>query len=377
MNPSSVELGKRVRNFRLRSGLKQQDLASLMGFNSKETISQIERGDREVKAIELVQLSRFLSVDLNNLLAVEKPAKSPSILWRATPVKKKRKKEAEFIKKCQDFSLLEEMTGRGVSKNLPRKNVDPENLSYEVTNRLANEIRTELDLGSRPALVLEKTLEERYGVKIWYFEMEEGSAASTIGPFGPAILMNSKETPWRRNYNFAHELFHLITWESIPIKLISEKQGLWEDLEKKASAFASSLLLPSDAVAVEFDTFVVKRKIIYADLIEIARFFDVCTEALLYRLLNIKRITKESLEKLLKDRLFREIDRSTMLQRWWQPPQFPERFVRLAFVAYQKGKLSKSKLAKLLDTSLIDLNSTLREYGLNDQEGYDAEVSAA
>ncbi|KKK59931.1 hypothetical protein LCGC14_3029420, partial [marine sediment metagenome] len=124
-------------------------------------------------------------------------------------------------------------------------------------------------------------------------------------------------------------------------------------------------------------TFVVKRKIIYADLIEIARFFDVSPEALLYRLLNIKRITKESLEKLLKDRLFREIDRSTMSQRWWQPPQFPEGFVRLAFVAYQKGKLSKSKLAKLLDTSLIDLNSTLREYGLNDQEGYDAEVRAA
>jgi len=54
--------------------------------------------------------------------------------------------------------------------------------------------------------------------------MEEGSAASAIGPFGPAILMNSKEAPWRRNYNFAHELFHLITWESLKPALLLQQR---------------------------------------------------------------------------------------------------------------------------------------------------------
>jgi hypothetical protein len=56
--------------------------------------------------------------------------------------------------------------------------------------------------------------------------MEEGSAASIWGPFGPAILMNSNEAPWRRNYNFAHEVFHLITWDSIPPGLLSERVDL-------------------------------------------------------------------------------------------------------------------------------------------------------
>ena len=43
---------------------------------------------------------------------------------------------------------------------------------------------------------------------------------------------------------------------------------------------------------------------------------------------------------------------------WWQPLKFPKRFVRLAFVAYKKGRLSKGKLAEMLDTSLIDLSKT-------------------
>lgn len=377
MNPSSQEIGKRIRIFRKRSGLKQQELASMVGFNSKETISQIERGDREIKAFELARLSQILSADINDFLSTEKPAKLPVVLWRAAPEAGSKQREMAFIKKCQDFFFLEEVTGREATNRLPQKEVDPDNLSYNVTNRLANEIRTELNLGNRPAVVLEKTMAENYGVKIWYFEMEEGSAASTIGPFGPAILMNSGEAPWRRNYNFAHELFHLITWKSMPPKLILEREGLWEKVEKHANAFASSLLLPSDAVSVEFDKFLFKGKISYGDLIEISRFFDVSTEALLYRLLNIKRITKEALDKALKDKLFRDIDKSTMAPNWWEPPELPERFVRLAFVSYQKGKISKSKLAKFLDTSLIDLPSTLREYGLNDQEGYDTEMRAA
>ncbi len=112
----------------------------------------------------------------------------------------------------------------------------------------------------------------------------------------------------------------------------------------------------------------------HTDFIDIARSFGVSTEALLYRLLNIKRLTRSVLDKVLKDPLFREIDRSTMAPQWWQPPEIPERFVRLAFVAYQKGRLSRSKLCDMLDTSLIDLSSTLQAYGLSNTEGYDAEV---
>ena len=207
--------------------------------------------------------------------------------------------------------------------------------------------------------------------------MEEGSAASTMGPFGPAILMNSNEAPWRRNYNFAHELFHLITWDSIPPAVAKADMIFWEKLEKIANAFASSLLLPADSLNYEFNRHLKGSKMSYTDLIGIARSFGVSTEALLYRLLNMKRITKPALEKTLNDSLFREFDNTTMAQCWWQPPEIPERFVVLGFMALQKGNVSRAKLSEMLETSLIDLPSVLHEYGLSDQEGYDAEVHIA
>lgn len=177
--------------------------------------------------------------------------------------------------------------------------------------------------------------------------------------------------------NFAHEIFHLITWYSFPPNLIEKAPDLWNKLEKIANVFASCILLPSDVVTVEFEKNIDKNSIAYIDLIGMARKFDVSTEALLFRLLNLKLLDKNTVDNILKDQLFRETDKSTMAPRWWRPPEFPERFVRLAFVAYKKGRLSKAKLANLLDTSLFDLSEILREYGLIDREGYNVEVRVA
>jgi len=55
----NAALGQRIRSFRKRLCLSQEALASQMGFGSAETISQIERGNREVKAWELVKLAKI------------------------------------------------------------------------------------------------------------------------------------------------------------------------------------------------------------------------------------------------------------------------------------------------------------------------------
>lgn len=373
---TTVALGHRIRSFRKRLGLTQKSLASQMGFSSAETISQIERGDREVKAWELVKLANILLVDVSGLLSVKEPKSQPLILWRKSPKVQKKLKEAEFLKHCQQYAVLEELSGAGSHRHLPNKVVDPERIDFPDAARIAEDTRQEFNLGGRPALSLEKTLQDRYGVKVWYDEFDEGSAAATIGPFGPAILINKNEAPWRRNYNFAHEVFHLLTWESISPELLSKNKPLCERIEKIANYFASCLLLPASAVREEVEEHLVDQKMEYIDLVEIARSFDVSTEALLYRLLNLRFFTQETVESLLKDEKFRDLDRSTMADRWRVPRKFPDRFVRLAFFAYQKGKLSKSKLAQFLETSLFDVTDTLREYGFDDREGYNAEVRA-
>jgi len=376
-NEESLLLGQRIRDFRMRVGLKQQDLATQMGLKSGETISQIERGEREVKAWELAKLARILLVDFSDLLTVEEPQRHPTVLWRELPTTQREIKEADFIRRCQEYATLEDLNGIERQCPFPPERVDFQDINFRYAMRVADEIRQRFNLGDRPAVVLEKTLQDRCGVKVWYEELEEGSGAATVGPFGPAILMDSKQAPWRRNYNFAHEVFHLITWNSVPAETVRKDSGEWKRIEKVANVFASCLLLPGDRVTVEFENRVRDGKTTFSDLIEVARIFDVSTEALLYRLLNLRLLAEETVERLLADDDFRVLDRSTMAARWWTPPKFPERFVRLAFLAYQKGRLSKAKLAALLDTSLLDLSGLLQEYGLDDRESYNAEFPAS
>lgn len=377
MESPKKTLGERIRRHRKFLRFTQKELARQMGFSSPETISQIETGERELKAWELSKLAKILSIDFLTLLEVEEPKKQPLILWRQIPILHKEQKETEFLKRCHQYATLEELSGNKYAEEFPQKRVTLEqvaNYFFKYAEIIAQEIRREFNLGDKPALNLENIIQERYGVKVWYDEIEEGSAASTIGPFGPAILMNIKEAPWRRNYNFAHEVFHLITWNSIKPTLFMGNQELWKKVEKAADMFASCLLLPGDAVRTEFEKCLVDSKISFSNLVGIARVFGVSTVALLYRLLNLKLLARETVDSLLNNELFRGIDKSTMAPCWWTPPKIPERFVRLAFVAYQKGKLSKTKFVQLMDCSLFDLSDFLREYGFDDREGYNAEV---
>lgn len=370
-------IGDRICTARVRLSFTQQDLAEQAGFAAAQIISQIEKGEREVKAWELVNLAKILRVEFSDLLASEEPEPYPEILWRIAPERHKKKLiEAEFLQRCQQYALLERLCEGVTERDLTARNiVNPASMSFQDAENLGEEIRQEFNLGARPAASLVSTLEDIFAVKIWYKNLgEEGSAASLLASFGAGILMNSAEAPWRRNFSFGHELFHLLTWESFPVQLLKSDTELRDKVEKLANAFASSLLLPTNVVNSAFQRHVKDDKIGYADIIGIAREFDVSTAALLYRLLGLGLLDRDTVESLQTDSAFQALDRSTMRGHWWTPPDIPERFVRLAFIAYQKGRLSRARLAQFLDTSLVDLTDDLLEYGLDDREDYKTDI---
>jgi len=378
MDDLKLILGSRIRSARERLNLSQKALAEAIGFDSHQIVSQMEKGERDVKAWELVKLAGILKTEISNLLESGEPLKDPIVLWRDKPKKDKEIKEAQFLKKCRDYHNLELAASDSPRSSLPNKKLDPETMDFQTVKQMAEEVSKQLNLGQKPSASIEKVLEDQYGVKIWYLDLgEDGSAASTVGPFGPAIMMNSSEPPWRRNYNFAHELFHLLTWESLPPEFLIEDAARFDRFEKYANVFASALLLPVESIMNEFDARAKDNSISYSDLVDIARIFDVSTEALLYRLLNLRRFSRPEVEKTLEDENFREIDRSSMSGHWRDPSPLPERYVRLAFMAYRKGKVTRARLAEYLETSLFDLEDTLKEYGFKENENYEAQMRIA
>src|SRR5690606_5159555 len=115
------------------------------------------------------------------------------------------------------------------------------------------------------------TLEEICRVKVFHLPFEpSGTAACSLSDrFGAAVLLNSNNIRWRRNFDLAHELFHLLTWNIFRqgeyLKKVSDKE------EQCANKFASNLLMPQEplrlAIASQRDG---KNVLDYDDLFEIA-----------------------------------------------------------------------------------------------------------
>lgn len=352
------ELGAAVRRARDRAGITQEDLATRAGFPNAQTVSDIERGLRDVKARELHKIAKILHTSYDVLLGVRAEPVA-HVLWRRGTREASKATEALFLERASRYAVLEELCELPAPDPLPDFPFDPETARYSDVDVLANRVARTLDLGSRPATSLVKVLEERFRVKVFYADLlDEESAAAVRDVFGAAVLMNALQAPWRRNYNFAHELFHLVTWDAVARAWPGDgTEPAWaEQLERFANSFASHLLLPTDELSQQYRARCRDGRVDDADLVELAREFDVSTQALVYRLKFLRLLAADEADATLERASFRKLDRSTMAGRWDQPRTgLPDRYVRLAHLAYAKGRISIARLAEFLETSVSEL----------------------
>ena len=79
MDEITVKFGNRVKARRKAMGLTQLDLALRMGFKSKQAISHIESGDRNLKQSQIVKLAEALNVTPAYLMGWEDPEREKMI----------------------------------------------------------------------------------------------------------------------------------------------------------------------------------------------------------------------------------------------------------------------------------------------------------
>lgn len=377
----NLKLGTKLRNLRERLGLTLEEVSVEMGFNSYQIVSAIEDGSRQVKASELAKFSKIYHKDISYFLDLEEKEDAPElVLWRERSNDPKVKiKEQEFLKFCHNYFDLQERLDIDPRCALDSVKLAPDDFDFRKVSEIAIERYNQMQLGRRPACSLHKILEEKYNVKILFLDLQNyGSAASAVGNFGSAILINSSDPIWRRNYDLAHELFHIVTWDIFRHEEIHlNTDGKKAYVEQLADCFASELLLPRAEVEAEFDSRMKDNKIFILDIIGIAKEFVVSTDALLWRLVNLKKINRTAVEDLVKDAGFRRVDKLKRIEDRKDAPYISERYVNLAFKAFKLNKISKAKLAEYLNANVGDLRSMLLQYGYVEEELYDEELAAA
>lgn len=358
------QLAANIRARRERLGLTQAALATRAGFNAPQIVSSIERGERDVKAVELAAIARALHCELadfftdeQNIQEEEQPA---IVAWRERPSVGAEVQEARFLQLCEWYALAEQWAGEDHTCELPEVWSQGQPATLAWARAIAEDVRQNLGLGSLPAASLYQTLEERCGVKIFHFTDLQGSAACAWGDFGAGIALNASEVSWRRNFSLAHELFHLVTWEYLGPEHVDTHSGWSAHIEKLANAFASSLLLPESALLESLSVHRSEKGITWHGLVMVAREFDVSTEALLWRLVTLSMVPEKQVRLLLADPVFRDIDRKTFAPIH-EPDLLPERYLRLLESSYLRGDVSAGRIAEMTGKNLADVHSLLAQ----------------
>jgi Zn-dependent peptidase ImmA (M78 family)/transcriptional regulator with XRE-family HTH domain len=379
-------LGKLLKKERETLGYRKGEVARKMGFPNYQTLSSIESGEREIKAWELFKLAEIYGRKVDYFIpGTEKPLE-PRILWRnPARISATLKAERKFVEFCGNYKKLLELT-EDSSIPIPicrLSNPDKATFrrkGYGYVTELAKEYGRLLNFGSRPAYCLSDVLEQTMGILVLYMDLGPGgSGASTSSGSGDAILVNSSDAPWRRNYDLAHEFFHILTWNTFTDdEIYSTKKGSKSEIEQWADFFASEILLPEDEVRKEFFKRVSENKISHIDLVQIARDFRVSIEALLWRLVNLKFVTRATVSKCLEEDKAKEIDRLLRADdREGEKPYLSTRYIALAIKAFEIGRISKLKFAEYVGIPFSRVSSFLAKYGYDENEDYSLDFATA
>ncbi|MEE9913261.1 MAG: ImmA/IrrE family metallo-endopeptidase [Deltaproteobacteria bacterium] len=374
-------LAERLRKARESAGLTIGEAAIRLGFKNYQILSNIEKGEREVKASELALFARTYFCNMSSFLVNDdEPLSAINLLWRKAPSEERKKEVEAYIKnRFEQYHLIEkllEIDNKNIH-GLLTINKEDIRTNYQI-DELCLKIGNMLNLGSKPALSLQKIMEQDLQIKILFINLHDfGSAATTVhAELGEAIVVNNEEAPWRINFTLAHELFHILTWNTFNTAEIEADHNLFGEMERKADRFASTLLLPETAVRQELVKKIIERKLPFSDIVDIARDFGVSTQALLYRMANLRLIEWDKANELTKNDELTMIDRRI---RNDSPCEHPvsERFISLSAKCLRKGLISRGKFAEITDIDRADIDEFLEYRGLTEMEGESVEIMVA
>ncbi|GAB4462979.1 MAG: hypothetical protein OHK0029_30840 [Armatimonadaceae bacterium] len=359
-----MDIAQRLKEARQSVGLTLEDVDQRTGIVTS-SLSEFETGKREPKISQLADLARCYKRSLAFLLGDEEVLVS-EVLWRLKPeASVAQEQERRFLKLCEQYRHLETWCDDFIEPRLPKVEGRHKPLDYCGAEDLAERVRRELNLGDRPAFVLLRSLENDCGIKIFHDDFEPtGTAACVNSPhLGMAILLNGRSSLERRNFDLAHELFHLLVWDCYRSDKSESPIVAEETEEKLAGCFARSLLLPPDALRRAINRRLESGKLPVAELPEVAQEFGVSLDALMwgiYMAFNLGEDRKDEIRQIIA--AFRDENQS---KKWQEqqaiPPKYPERYQALAIRALNAGEMSVGKFMEYMEVSRRVAMSHLRQ----------------
>ncbi|MCD6578961.1 ImmA/IrrE family metallo-endopeptidase, partial [bacterium] len=364
-NSLNIKIGIRIRMEREKMGLTLQKLARKAGYNNYQTLLSIEKGERQITMDDLMRISKALSLSIDYLMT-EPEEKTEIAIWRKCNNPEKCKEYENLLKKyCYFFKNINKLLKIDYELFEPLSNTyfRSINLSnyYKFAQKLADKIREDYNLGEFPAGNIIETLQEK-NILIFYFDLKKyGSAASLVGNFGGAILLNRNDKVWRGFFDIAHELFHLLTWNMFDVSEIYDDKRGKSNVEKYADAFASHLLVPNEVFKKVTKRY--KNEIGAVEVLELSLQFRVSLNAMLYKLENLKKIDKTKAEEWRNNIKLKNAYKESFEEKYRNEiytKEFPENYMMPVIKAYLKNAISKMRMAEYFGKNIGEIDYYLK-----------------
>jgi XRE family transcriptional regulator, fatty acid utilization regulator len=353
-------ISARIKALREERGLSQDDLARLFGFKDRQTVSAIETGERRLSAEELLLAVEKLNASLDYFTNPFLLVGEGKFSWRQSKVSNER------------LNAFERVAGRWIAANrtlAPSVGKPPPNLrqSLKLTSKstfadamaAGERFAADFELGEVPAQRLAGVMERKLGVLVLMVDATDGiSGAACRLPDLDAVLINRHEVIGRRHFDLAHELFHILTWDTMPPDHVEEASERSKSrVEQLANSFASALLMPTAVL----DRFASAKVGNVKWLNDTAEALQVTATALKWRLVALERIDNAQANKI-SDSDLRNNGRN--ISGRTPPPLYSKAFMEVVALAIDQGQVSVRKAADLLDMTLDDLAELCAAHGV-------------
>ena len=181
-------------------------------------MSAIETGVRRVRAEELLLAMEQLSAPLDYFTDPYRLDGEGLFSWRQMGVPREQLMEYETMagRWIGGYRVMASQVGR--QPQLLRQALGLTKLSsFEEAMEAGERFVAEFDLGPVPSLRLAEVMEEQLGILVLMVDAYEGiSGAACRLPDLDTVLIARGEVRGRRNFDLAHELFHILTWDAMP-----------------------------------------------------------------------------------------------------------------------------------------------------------------
>lgn len=363
INKRIEHIGGRVAAARRSSGMNQEELSARLGFKDRQILSNIESGKRALSPEELIKLVETTGHDLDFFIDPYRLAGEGAFSFRA------EKADAETLDAFEDqagrwmalyrrLSRLEQETDSVVTPYTATLKLSHDS-SYVEAEDAAEWLGTKWNLGPVPSKTLVQTAAKELRLLVLYVDAPEGiSGAACRLKDLDTILINRNDNTRRRNFDFAHELFHLLTWDRMPpgrIDVNKPRASKAKRMERLANAFASRLLFPKEEIKHQWEARDPNRPLVDT-LKDLAGHFGSSSQAVFWRLVFDELLEKDTIG-----------DYTTLQDPDGEPPPlvFSDPFIRTLHHGLDRGLISARKAAKVMGLSLEELAQLFDERRLH------------